>query len=642
MNLIENGAIGRTCAKKWEPLIESKKFNRITNPANKMNMGVLLQNQYDYMKKRGLVKEGNVPQNMGVSNSTAVYGQNTNLYGGNVGSADSFAPGDFRNPAIILPMIRRTWGSLVANDVVGVQPMLGPVGLAYAMRYHYVGEGMQYGDTATQHRHDFADDVVGDPKGTRGVDSKFKYDPADPNYVVILQRNEFPTKIPVAVYDYERQKFVVNPVVYQIFNAKQVEALHAEGTLMRGKYVYDSVEAVGTAIKSKAFSPDDGTSPLAQAIEGQVVGLHNDTKQINATNTELGYQRLDTRFTGRADGRLAQAMAGGRVKLRPEDIGVAVPTSQYENTGAIAQVRFSFEKITVEAGTRKVGSSWSTELEEDIKNTNGMDISTEVTQTLAFEIRSEIDRELVIRMMVAALQGNSYSVWSAAMADGRWMEERYKSFLNAINKQSNRMHMRNRRGPANFIIATPDVITILETLDQYVPTGASDTSSLSTTKCGTLMGNRYTVYVDNRTSTYSPDDYGYGFDEYYDSSVTSSNVKVPNYCLLGYKGKETWDAGIVYCPYIPLMVSTANDPVSFGSNLCLSTRYGIADNIFGAHLYYHMILVDTFSQPGLAQTPQLFPAGNVGYNETMVKTAKYSMPVQHATASSNNTVTPIE
>jgi hypothetical protein len=173
------------------------------------------------------------------------------------------------------------------------------------------------------------------------------------------------------------------------------------------------------------------------------------------------------------------------------------------------------------------------------------------------------------------------------------------------------MQTRNRRGPANFIVCTPDVAALLESLDEFTTMPAQSnisTGNMATAKVGTLGGNRFSVYVDTRSAVYDGSDYGYGYDAMFEQPST----KLPNYCMLGYKGAESYDAGIIYCPYIPIMVQQAVNPVDFTPQVGLMTRYGVLDNIFGAELYYHCIIVDSFAQPGVDKTLRgVYPAGYI-------------------------------
>jgi hypothetical protein len=384
-------------------------------------------------------------------------------------------------------MIRRTFPELISNEIVGVQPMGGPVGLAFALRYAYQGDTL-------------SDSSIDGKTSGGGTGSSF-------------------------------------------------------GNQLKAAY--------------------DGSTGLP--------------------DTELGYQLLDTRFTGTSAGFLS-----GNTEhwtFADQDRGIAELLSNYELTGKIPQIELKFEKTAVEAGTRRLATRWSVELEQDIKNMNGIDIDGELTNAMSYEIQAEIDREVVMRMIQTAFNagaGAGFSIWSPVSADGRWTAERNLTFYQRLIIESGRMAARNRRGAANFVIATPRVCSILEMLPDfkvYEINGTVSTAGVGIAKVGTV-GSRWTVYRDTRTevqnsSLYSPNYY----------SGQTSGVE---YALLGYKGSEYYDTGLIYCPYIPIMVQRTIGPNDFAPRVGLMTRYGIVNNIFGASLYYHLIIVKGL---GTAFTP---------------------------------------
>jgi hypothetical protein len=226
---------------------------------------------------------------------------------------------------------------------------------------------------------------------------------------------------------------------------------------------------------------------------------------------------------------------------------------------------------------------------------NGIDIDAEITNAMAYEIQAEIDREMIVRMIHTALnagQGAGYSVWSPASADGRWLVERNRDFYQRLIIEANRIAVRNRRGAANFIVATPKVCAILEMLPefQWVPVqGNVNTQPVGVAKVGNL-GGRFNVYRDTRTEVQNSSQYPAG------QGYTPSRTTAMEYALLGYKGPEFYDTGIIYCPYIPVMVQRTIGPNDFAPRVGLLTRYGVVDNIFGANLYYHVILVKGLGQ----------------------------------------------
>ena len=149
--------------------------------------------------------------------------------------------------------------------------------------------------------------------------------------------------------------------------------------------------------------------------------------------------------------------------------------------------------------------------------------------------------------------------------------------------EANRLAVRNRRGAANFIVATPRVCAILEMLPEFswmTVDGNVNTQPVGVAKVGNV-GGRFNVYRDTRTEA----QYNLG------SAVNNGRTQV-EYALLGYKGPEYYDSGIIYCPYIPVMVQRSIDPDSFYPKVGMLTRYGVVDHLFGASNYYHVVFVN--------------------------------------------------
>ena len=459
---------------KWTPVLDytSDKVAAISDEHTRLNTAILLENQEKWCFE--------------ASNSAAsggVFGSTGSGFGGAVPNSDTYATGDARLPKVLIPMIRRTFPELITNEIVGVQPMTGPVGLAFAMRYKYEATALGY--------------------------------PANGG---------------------------------------------------------------------------DGSNS-AGSISGNTA---------TSQGKEIGYNYLNTAFTGTSSAKLSGGTAfAGLV----EDSGVAALLSQFELTSNIPQVTVSFEKTAVEAGTRRLAAKWSVELEQDLKNMNGIDIDAELTNAMSYEIQAEIDREMIARMIQTCLNagaGVGYSTWSAISADGRWSGERARDFYNRIVVEANRVAIRNRRGAANFIIATPRICAILETLPNFTwmpVTGSVNTAPVGIAKVG-AVGGRFQIYRDTRTEAQSTQSYA-------NAGYASGRATTVDYALLGYKGPEYYDTGIVYCPYIPVMVQRTIGPNDFSPRVGLLTRYGVVDHIFGASLYYHMVICTGLGQsfvPGQAAT----------------------------------------
>ena len=583
----KNGERVKRACRRWAGLLdESKKFAPIKTKASREATAMLLDNQYRYLTE--------------AATNTSIFGPQNGLTGGALAATDGYAPGDNRLPKMLIPMVRRIYPALMSNETVGVQPMPGPVALGFALRYRYLRGANVPADSATKHVHDASGDAeLLKSRGVKGVYTQ-----------AVLTVTTAPTSATEAngegtlVLIKDDKEYAGKDFPAPDFNKVKL-ILTAEGatTCLTVPFGYEFPVAGGAKYVVGISEPVNGNT------------------HIDAKNSEMGWQRLDTRFTGRQSDELARKdLAGGRWRFRPEDTGIAALMQQFEGTGAVAKTSFGFEKKSVEAGTRRLSTSWTLETEEDLKNTNGIDIESEATQQMSYELQAEIDREMTIRMLYAALSHNEWSLWDAQLADARWAGERNRAFYNHLVKMSIRMQVRNHRGPANFLVCTPDVAALLEQLDDFVVMPASTTvatGNMATAKVGTLGGNRFSVYVDTRTPVYDSSDYGAGYTELFDADYKDADGnpeqgKLPNYCLLGYKGTEAYDAGIIYCPYIPIMVMQATDPHSFEPQVGLMTRYGVLDNLFGSELYYHVIIVDSFSQPGTPENLRhIYPAGYV-------------------------------
>jgi hypothetical protein len=320
---------------------------------------------------------------------------------------------------------------------------------------------------------------------------------------------------------------------------------------------------------------------------------YRDGVQTDADGQEVGYNYLNTGYTGASSASLSGST---EFEFLDEDAGVAEWLANYEMTGQIPQMTIEFEKTAVEAGTRRLAAKWSVELEQDLKNMNGIDIDNELTNAMSYEIQAEIDREMIMRMIQIALNAGrdkGWSTWSPASADGRWLGERNRDFYQKVLIEANRIAVRNRRGAANFIIATPTVCAIFEMMPEFkfMPVNSTvSTQQVGVSKVGVLAG-RFTIYRDTRTESQQP-------------WIRNARTRL-EYALLGYKGSEYYDTGIVYAPYIPVMVQRTIGPNDFTPRVGLMTRYGVVDHLFGADLYYHVIIVKNLGErfvPGAEST----------------------------------------
>jgi len=280
--------------------------------------------------------------------------------------------------------------------------------------------------------------------------------------------------------------------------------------------------------------------------------------------------------------------------------GQGMTTAQSEALGDGAgnhfrEMGFSIEKVTVTAKSRALKAEYSLELAQDLKAVHGLDAETELANILSTEVLAEINREVVRTVYRIAKPGAQNNTATAGIFDldvdsnGRWSVEKFKGLLFQIEREANAIGQQTRRGKGNILICSADVASALGmagVLD-YTPAlngnnglaGVDDTSS---TLVGTLNG-RIKVYVD----------------------PYSANVADRHFFVMGYKGSSAYDAGLFYCPYVPLQMVRAVGQDTFQPKIGFKTRYGMVANPFAegltqgsgaltanANVYYRRVLVD--------------------------------------------------
>ena len=237
------------------------------------------------------------------------------------------------------------------------------------------------------------------------------------------------------------------------------------------------------------------------------------------------------------------------------------------STNVFAEMAFSIEKHTVTAVTRALKAEYSMELAQDLKAIHGLDAETELANILSAEILAEINREVVRNIYVSAVAGAQVNTTTAGIFDldtdsnGRWSVEKFKGLLFQVERDANAVGQQTRRGKGNMILCSADVASALQmsgVLD-YTPALANNLNvdDTTTTFAGVLNG-RYKVYVD----------------------PYAANVAASQYYVVGYKGTSPYDAGMFYCPYVPLQMVGAVGEQPFQPKIGVKTRYGIAANPF--------------------------------------------------------------
>lgn len=305
--------------------------------------------------------------------------------------------------------------------------------------------------------------------------------------------------------------------------------------------------------------PMTGPVGLAFALRFRAGQTYN-----SDTNVELGYNTVDQGYSGTADGATTGTgltTSAGELygSNTTGDIGLGVGSGT-----AISEVNLTIEKAQVEAKTRKLRSRWSLEVAQDLKAMHGLNLEEEMMDILAYEITAEIDREIINKMNSVAVS----SYWdydSPTDADGRWQSEKYRTLYNMIIRKAQRIAVLTRRGAGNFVVASPNVCAALESLSSFVVWPVENDANVlvaGVSKMGSLDG-RLTVYRDTFATT--------------------------DYATVGYKGPSEYDAGLIYLPYIQLLVSRTVYEQSFHPTVGLMSRYALHEHIFGSSLYYQKI-----------------------------------------------------
>jgi len=228
---------------------------------------------------------------------------------------------------------------------------------------------------------------------------------------------------------------------------------------------------------------------------------------------------------------------------------------------------FSIEKVTVTAKSRALKAEYSLELAQDLKAIHGLNAESELANILSTEILAEINREVIRTIYKSAEQGATINTATAGTFDldtdsnGRWSVEKFKGLLFQIERDANQIAQRTRRGKGNVVLCSADVasaLTMAGILDYTPALNANlNVDDTGNTFAGTLAG-KYKVYID----------------------PFAANNDANQYYVVGYKGSNPYDAGLFYCPYVPLQMVRAVGQDTFQPKIGFKTRYGIVANPF--------------------------------------------------------------
>lgn len=307
-----------------------------------------------------------------------------------------------------------------------------------------------------------------------------------------------------------------------------------------------------------------GVQPMTQPT-GLIFAMKS--RYTTQSGTEALFNEADTGFGGTG------TQTGSNPEVSPYTTGTGMPTTDAEDLGdavTFNEMAFSIEKTSVIAKTRALKAEYTIELAQDLKAVHNLDAEGELSNILSHEILFEINREVVRTMYVAARAGAQTGVATPGTfdldvdANGRWSVEKFKGLIFQIERDANRIAQTTRRGKGNFLIVTSDVASALAmagTLDYGMNPRLETNESIdeaNTTFAG-ILNKRYKVYVD---------------------PYSANGGANPQFCLVGYKGASPYDAGIFYCPYVPLQMVRAVDPDTFQPKIGFKTRYGLVANPF--------------------------------------------------------------
>jgi len=282
---------------------------------------------------------------------------------------------------------------------------------------------------------------------------------------------------------------------------------------------------------------------------------------VSGANT-IGNKNVGTDFDGNSTNADLAAngtynFAGGMSTNQAEALGNASNT-------AFPEMAFSIEKVSVTAESRALKAEYTMELAQDLKAIHGLDAVTELSNILTSEILAEINREIIRTINISAKKGALTDTTTAGFFDldtdsnGRWSVEKFKGLMFQIERDANQIAKDTRRGKGNVLICSSDVASALQMAGVLDYTPALNSNNLQVDDTGNtfagVLNGRYRVYIDPYTTG--------------------------NYYTLGYKGSSAFDAGIFYCPYVPLQMVRAVGENTFQPKIGFKTRYGVVANPF--------------------------------------------------------------
>jgi hypothetical protein len=297
-------------------------------------------------------------------------------------------------------------------------------------------------------------------------------------------------------------------------------------------------------------------------------------QNVTAGAVEAFYNEANTGFAGAGTAQINIAVGTATANTF---VGNAAPvaamtTAQAEGgivSNTFEEMAFSIEKVTVTAKTRALKAEYSMELAQDLKAVHGLDAETELANILSSEILAEINREVVRTIYGIAKTGCQVGTTAVGQFDldtdsnGRWMVEKIKGLAFQIEREANTIAKTTRRGKGNIMIVSSDVASA------FAMAGILDYNS--------ALQGQVNLTVDDTGNTFAGTMFG-RIKVYIDPYAPTSSTK--EFAVVGYKGSNAYDAGMFYCPYVPLQMVRAVDTGTFQPKIGFKTRYGLVANPF--------------------------------------------------------------
>lgn len=323
-----------------------------------------------------------------------------------------------------------------------------------------------------------------------------------------------------------------------------------------------------------------GVQPMSGPV-GLVFAMRS--RYTNQTGKEALFNEANSSFTGTAAGNNAHQTANSQYVLQTGSSPASVNSTNYTAGGGFStsfaealgdgdgnhfqEMAFSIEKISVTAMSRALKAEYTMELAQDLKAIHGLDAESELANILTAEVLSEINREVIRKIYISATIGAQENVNSTGTfnldvdSNGRWAVEKFKGLMFQIEREANQIAKATRRGKGNILLCSSDVASALQM------TGVLDANhKLANNLTVDDTGNTFVGVLNGRFRVY--------IDPYF---ISSSGEQ---FAVVGYKGSNAMDAGIFYCPYVPLQMVRAIGENSFQPKIGFKTRYGLVANPF--------------------------------------------------------------